>query len=76
VKAELLVSKLTSAKECLAKAETDLEKAMTSLSVGVRAEKVAISTVLGAAFERLRAARRELADIELLVAEDDTPPDS
>jgi hypothetical protein len=73
VKAELLVPKLASAKECLAKAETDLERAMTSLGTGVRAEKVAISAVLGDAFERLRAARRELAEIEAMVSEEKTP---
>jgi len=74
VKKALLLQTLGEAKSELAAAESDLERALTEILVAPRAEKVTVSSVVEAAFQKLRAARKRLAEAEtLVVAEPDEP---
>jgi hypothetical protein len=72
MKIDLLAAKVRSAKTALAEAETNLERAIGEIRSAPRAEKVAIGDVLETAFERLRRAKTDLAEIEeRLTAEQD-----
>lgn len=66
----LLSSKVEAAKRNVIDAEADLERLLSELRAVARAEKTTISEVLESAFNKLRAARRELEALEQLVAND------
>ena len=59
------------AKNAVAEAEGDLAKLLQEIRGAVRAEKVTISEVLQAAFDKLRAAREHLVTLEKLAGEAD-----
>lgn len=67
---DVIVPKLESAKSAIAKAEADLERAMSQVRVAPRWEKVGISAVLEVALAELREAKAELARIEAAIATD------
>lgn len=71
MKVNLLVSKVEAAKLAIAKAQSDLEAAINEIRVAPRAEKIALSDVLEDAFEKLRAAKAELLEIEALLIDRD-----
>ncbi len=68
MKTDALIAKLASAKAAIAQAEADLGVAIDQIRVAPRAEKVAIGDVLEHAFEKLRVAKTELADVEVEIA--------
>jgi hypothetical protein len=68
-KAQLL-EKINASKREMGEAETDLEKVLRELRTAPRAEKTTISKVVEDAFAKLRAARKNLIDLERLISED------
>jgi acyl-CoA reductase-like NAD-dependent aldehyde dehydrogenase len=70
VRFDVLAAKLQSARSAIAKAEEELESAISEIQAAPRWEKVRISEVLESAFEELRRARTELARIESMIGED------
>ena len=67
---DVLTAKLQSARSAIAKAEADLEVAVSEIQAAPRWEKVRISEVLEAAFDELRRAKTELARIESMISEE------
>ena len=65
-----LQSKILDARNKLVVAEQELDTAMRALPGGARADKIAVSEALRRAFEDLRAAREDLAELLKLVEED------
>jgi hypothetical protein len=72
MKASSLISKVQSAKAAIAQAEANLEKAMSEIRSAPRSQKVTISEPLEHAFVTLRGAKAELAELEALIAGDET----
>ena len=64
---EALVPTLESARSAIAKAEADLEEALSQVQAAPRAQKVRISEVLEVAFAELRDAKGKLARLEALI---------
>ena len=62
-----LKSRLDEAHKMLALAEEAMELAMRGLTSGATIEKQMIATVMEDAFEKVRAARREVVDVEKLL---------
>lgn len=60
----LVISKIDAAKREVIEAEVEIERLITELRVTPRAEKTTISAALESAFNKLRAARRDLEDLE------------
>lgn len=73
MKPALLRKKLDAALGELAEAETSLEGLLRELRIRPRAEKVTVTSVVEAAFSRLRSARTELDAIQKLVSADAPP---
>ena len=69
--AGIVSSKLQSARDAIAKAEADLETALTAVQVAPRAEKIAISQVLEVAVQRVRELRLEVVNLEAMVKDHD-----
>lgn len=67
----LVHEKVTVAKSELAAAEASLEQAMDALRAKERAEKEIIGTTLDAAFDRLRAARKMLVELDTILSVDE-----
>ncbi len=57
------------AKNAVAEAEDDLAKLLREIRNSLRAEKITISEVLQAAFDKLRDAREHLVTLEKLAGE-------
>lgn len=66
----LLSSKVEAAKREVMEAEVELERILADLRVMARAEKTTISAALESAFTKLRAARRDLEELDQLLAHD------
>jgi hypothetical protein len=64
-----LKAKIEHAQERLLAAESEMEKALQHVGNAPRADKSIISTALSAAFEQLKAAKRDLGDLERAIAE-------
>jgi hypothetical protein len=64
---EKLKLRLEDAHKMLALAEEGLDKAMRELSAPSGIDKTMIATVLEDAFEKLRAARKDVAEIDQLL---------
>ena len=62
-----LKSRLEDAHEMLALAEAGLDKAMKELTSSGSVDKTMVAGVLEDAFEKLRAARRDVAELEKLL---------
>ena len=68
--AEQLMTKIRNAKQEMEDAERDLERLLLDLRVFPRPEKTTITPVLEAAFTKLRNARKNLVELELLLEGD------
>lgn len=68
MKTDVLLAKLDSAREAIARAENDLKTAIAEIAVAPRAEKVAIGEALARAFEKLNDAKTDLLAVELDVS--------
>ncbi|KYF51415.1 hypothetical protein BE08_32235 [Sorangium cellulosum] len=66
-----LLEKVTAAKQEIADAESNLERALREIQVAPRADKTTVSEVVQAAFTKLRAARTNLTELEGLVMTDE-----
>lgn len=65
---KLLLANVRSAKSEVAEAEVQLESLLRELERSVRAEKTTISKALESAFDKLRAARKHLGNLEDLAS--------
>ena len=70
MKKQGILTKIESAKGAIAAAETDLEKALGDLRRSPRAEKTTVSEVIESAFQKLRASRLDLADLEEILTKE------
>jgi hypothetical protein len=59
-----LLPVISSARQELSEAESELDKVMGEIRVALRAEKTSIASVVEAAFARLRRAKSKLAELE------------
>ena len=59
-----LLPMISSARQELSEAESELDKVMGEICVALRAEKTSIASVVEAAFARLRRAKSKLAELE------------
>ncbi|MGK3991665.1 hypothetical protein [Sorangium sp. So ce1024] len=66
-----LLEKVTAAKQEIADAESNLERALGEIQVAPRADKTTVSEVVQEAFAKLRAARTNLIELEGLVMADE-----
>jgi len=67
-----LRDKLEAAEEKFEKAGRELDTALAKLKVSVAADNVMVTNVIAKAFERLKATKRDVAELRQLVATDET----
>jgi hypothetical protein len=68
---KLMLTNVRSAKSEVVEAENELESLLRVLNRTTRAEKTTISKALESAFEKLRAARKHLGNLEDLASGED-----
>jgi hypothetical protein len=66
-----IITKVASAKQEILEAEERLAKVFGEIRVAPRAEKTAISDVVGKALEKLKAARSDLEALEKIISGDE-----
>ena len=64
---QVLSSKIQAAKHHVGAAEAELDKLMREVQVEPRSQKTTISEVMQSAFEKLRAAKASVAELEALL---------
>lgn len=68
-----LSEKIEAAKRHVAAAEAELDQLMKEVRVEPRSRKMTVSDVMQSAFDKLRAARSDVATLELLLSTSDGP---
>jgi hypothetical protein len=68
---KLMLTNVRSAKSEVVEAENELESLLRVLNRTTRAEKTTISKALESAFEKLRAARKHLGNLEVIADDKD-----
>ncbi len=67
---DAFLARVTSAKNEMIAAESELEKALGEIRVAPRAEKTTISAIVEAAFENVKSARAKLVQLEQLLKDE------
>ena len=67
-KRDNLLSKIDAAKRHVTAAEEELDKLMSELRAEPRAEKTTVSEVMQSTFDKLRAAKSDVATLEQLLS--------